>query len=594
MKPFRVIAAHRYVKLSDLTDRQTELSELCERQHLKGYIVLSPEGIDLRVAGEPESIEELLATLKRIPELSDLSPREHTAERSPFRRMAVRVKQELIRLGLKDIDPCKEPTHPLSPRELSAWLDDGKPLTLLDVRNRHEVASGTFANAVSFSLEHFHDLPRAAGSLPQRLRDQPLLVFCTDGLRSRKAAIFLEQQGFAQVCELDGGILRYLQESGSRYFAGACVDIDPRVSSHTEPTVPCARCGTALTISDREHPHYVAGRSCGSCYKPTAEEMAVRLVERKNELRRLTTILPGSVPQDQFRPVNVPADCDGMPLIDVLCRVVTHAPVRFWEDRFRQGLLLDDRDVPCSPDRIVHTGEHFRHRFPDVVEPDVNMDIDLLHEDEAILVVSKPAPLPMHAGGRFHRNTLMFVLDALYAPQKLRPSHRLDANTTGVLVIARTPHAAKKVQTQFARGEVEKRYLVRVNGHPTEDRFECDARISNEASDVGSRFIDQRNGQQAHTIFQVLERFEDATTLIEAQPLTGRTHQIRLHLWHLGFPVRGDSVYLPEGEIGDRQTLEINSLPMCLHAWRLEFKHPLTRERVRFEAPAPSWAGSSG
>jgi RluA family pseudouridine synthase len=184
----------------------------------------------------------------------------------------------------------------------------------------------------------------------------------------------------------------------------------------------------------------------------------------------------------------------------------------------------------------------------------------------------------------------MFVLDALYAPQKLRPSHRLDANTTGVLVIARSPYAAKKVQTQFARAEVDKRYLVQVHGHPVDDEFSCDAPISLQAGEMGSRFIDTENGQLSQTRFRLMRRNSDGTAFLEAQPLTGRTNQIRVHLWHLGFPVLGDSVYLPDHELGDRQTLEIDSPPMCLHAWRLTLKHPLQREYVTFTARPPAWA----
>ena len=302
MKPVRIIATHRYVRLSDLKDRQTELTGLCERLQAKGYIVLSSEGIDLRVAGEPESIELLLGRLQRWPEFADLTPRETAGEVSPFRRMAVRVKKELIRLGCEHIDPANSSTRRLAPRELARWLDERKPLALLDVRTRHEVASGTFVDALSLSVLHFHDLPAAGGQLSERLKQQPLLVFCTDGLRSRKAALLLAQRGFEDVYELDAGIVAYLHQCGSRYFTGRCVDVDPRLSSHVETlTIPCARCGLPLTESDREHSRYVAGESCASCYQPTATEMSARLAQRKDELRRLTATLPGSVPHDQFR-----------------------------------------------------------------------------------------------------------------------------------------------------------------------------------------------------------------------------------------------------------------------------------------------------
>jgi RluA family pseudouridine synthase len=195
----------------------------------------------------------------------------------------------------------------------------------------------------------------------------------------------------------------------------------------------------------------------------------------------------------------------------------------------------------------------------------------------------------MHPGGRYNRNTLQYILNQVYAPQKLRACHRLDANTTGLVVIARTRHFAGQIQPQFARGEVEKVYLVRVQGHPTEDSFACDAPISSEAGALGSREVDEENGDASRTEFHVLSRDADGTALLEARPITGRTNQIRIHLWQLGFPIVGDQVYLPGGKKGDTQTLDVADAPMCLHAQRISFTHPLSKERVTFESEAPAW-----
>jgi UPF0176 protein len=196
----------------------------------------------------------------------------------------------------------------------------------------------------------------------------------------------------------------------------------------------------------------------------------------------------------------------------------------------------------------------------------------------------------MHAGGRFYRNTLRHILCLVYHPQRPYPAHRLDANTTGIVLVTRTQHFAGRLQPQFARGTVEKLYLVRVQGRPPEDVFRCDAPISVESGELGSRIVDEQSGQDARTEFRVLARNPDGTTLLEARPLTGRTNQIRVHLWHLDFPVCGDPVYLLRKKLGDTQTLSVDDLPLCLHSWKISFTHPLTKERVKFSAPPPEWA----
>ena len=131
---------------------------------------------------------------------------------------------------------------------------------------------------------------------------------------------------------------------------------------------------------------------------------------------------------------------------------------------------------------------------------------------------------------------------------------------------------------------------MRVQGQPTEETFSCDAPISAEPRGLGTREVDHDEGLHARTEFRVLRRHADGTTLLEARPLTGRTNQIRVHLWHLGMPVCGDPVYQASWKRGDVQTLDIHAPPLCLHSWRTGFKHPLTGQPVEFSAPPPAWA----
>ena len=251
-------------------------------------------------------------------------------------------------------------------------------------------------------------------------------------------------------------------------------------------------------------------------------------------------------------------------------------------------ILGPDDEVASEGDR-VRAGEEYVRVLPQMVEPDVNGAVRILAQDEALVVIDKPAPLPVHPCGRFNRNTLEYFLRHAWAPEIPRPAHRLDANTTGVVVCTRTRHFARIVQPQFARGEVGKSYLAKVHGHPLENEFEIDAPIGDAPVKLGAREIDEEEGIEALTRVAVVDRCKDGTSLLKITPLTGRTNQIRIHLWQAGHPIVGDPVYLRDMLRGDRQTLAAEDPPMCLHAWRISLSHPISGKRMTYEAPVPEW-----
>ena len=225
-----------------------------------------------------------------------------------------------------------------------------------------------------------------------------------------------------------------------------------------------------------------------------------------------------------------------------------------------------------------------------MTEPDVNGRVEILHEDEALIVLNKPAPLPMHAGGRFYRNTLQHILNAAYHPQKPHPAHRLDANTTGVVLVTRTRHFAGKLQPQFARGEVEKLYLVRVQGQPPEDVFSCDAPISEESGELGSRDVDlESRPGGAHGISRGAKKSRRHG--VAGSAAVDRTHESnpRASLASGFSRVRRFGLSARQ-KIGDTQTLAVGDSPLCLHAWQITFVHPLSKQPMEFTAPPPAWA----
>ncbi|MEO6034049.1 MAG: pseudouridine synthase [Verrucomicrobiota bacterium] len=587
------IAAYKFTPLTDLRMLRSRLLALCKSWELKGSIVIAAEGINLFVAGAPEKIDLLLAELRAIPGLEKFEIKISESDHPPFNRMLVRIKKEIIAFGVEGIDPARQSSTKLSPKTLKQWLDEGRPITLLDTRNNYEVKLGTFENAVLARIDSFREFPDAVRKLPAAMKDQPVVMFCTGGIRCEKAGPFMEREGFKNVFQLEGGILKYFEECGSAHYRGECFVFDQRVGVdpelHETDSTQCFQCQTPLSKDEQLDDRYVPNQSCPYCFKSAVEQMALTIARRRREIQSAFTPLPGTRPYDNFKYINVPEDCDGRTLLETLCRVVVNVPAVKWVEECARGLLLNMKGEALAATQIVRVSERFQHKFPNVTEPDINPCVEILHEDEALIVLNKPAPLPMHAGGRFYRNTLQYLLNQVYHPQKPHPAHRLDANTTGVVLVTRTRHFAGKLQPQFERGQVKKFYLVRVQGQPKEDLFSCDAPISEEAGRLGARMVDAENGLNARTEFRVLARIDDGTTLLEARPLTGRTNQIRIHLWHLGMPVCGDPVYLSGNDFGDTQTLHPSDPPLCLHAWRVAFVHPLTKKPVEFCAPPPEW-----
>ncbi len=588
------ISCYRFAPLGGLKALRAELLESCNVWQLKGTILLSPEGINLFVAGAAESIDRLIARLRAIPGLESLTPKISLSETQPFNRMLVRLKKEIIAFGVDAVRPADHTSPKIAPRELKRWLDEGRPVTLLDTRNDYEVRLGTFKGAIDPDIKTFRSFPEAVRKLPAELKDQPVVMFCTGGIRCEKAGPFMEIEGFREIYQLDGGILKYFEECGGEHYEGDCFVFDQRVGvdpalRETSHAV-CFACLAPLDKADLEDPRYAEGKSCPHCFKSEPERMAERIAAREAALQRVCNPLPGSVPQENRRPIHIPASHDKRRLIDVLVDLFPQIPAAEWEARVEAGRFVNYAGTVRSNDHIVRAGERVLQVFPPEAEPPVATGIRVLYEDEALIVLDKPAPLPMHSGGRYHRNTLQHFMNLACAPLVPRAAHRIDANTTGVVAFATTRHFCKLLQRQFVEGTVKKTYLVRVHGHPQDDIFSCDAPISADPGETGTRRIQEDGGQGALTRFRVIERSDDGSALLEAVPVTGRTNQIRLHLQHLGHPVVGDPTYATEPSA--IQTLDPAAPPLCLHAWKLKLRHPLGGHDMTFEAPAPAWAGA--
>ena len=224
------IAAYKFAALDDLQGRKQFFLELCGTHGLRGTVMLSEEGINLVIAGGRAGIEALLGAVRAIPGFEEIEVKESFSDTQPFDRMRVKIKKEIIAFGVEGIDPREHTSPRITAVELKKWLDEGRSFTLLDTRNNFEVEAGTFDGAVPIDVDNFRDLPQAVEALPEEMRDQPVVTFCTGGIRCEKAAPFLERANFAEVYQLDGGILKYFEEVGGAHYSGDCFVFDQRVA----------------------------------------------------------------------------------------------------------------------------------------------------------------------------------------------------------------------------------------------------------------------------------------------------------------------------------------------------------------------------
>ncbi len=594
---FLNVAAYKFASLGGLEDLRGELRTRCLDLDLKGTILLSPEGINLFLAGVPTSVDDFLDYLTTMPEFLDLEVKRSYSDKLPFRRMLVRLKKEIIPCGAASIRPQDTTSPKLGARELKQWLDEGRDIRLLDVRNNYEFELGTFRGAEQLDLRHFREFGQAIERIPENEKQQPVVMFCTGGIRCEKAGPLMEQAGFEHVYQLDGGILKYFEECGGEHYEGDCFVFDGRVAvdSHLQPTgnLLCFACQAVLTADDVASGKFLFGQYCPRCYQEPRQRRKAEYLQRQQRIRTLADAQPGCQPYDNVRKIHVPGRFAGHTLIDFLSAWLPNVSRGQWLQWLEQELITGTR--VGRPDQVVREGECFIQHMPDTVEPMINPNIELLHEDSGLVVVNKPAPLPCHPSGRFNRNSLVSILAGAYPNEKLRVAHRLDALATGLVVLCRKYQAARYVQPQFAEQQVHKGYLARVQGHPDWQQTTCNAAISAEAQGAAGRRRVTDDGQSATTHFRVVRRFDDQTALLQAIPQTGRTHQIRLHLAHLGHAICGDDLYATDAppSVGGATATESEdavSAELCLHARQLSLIHPEPEQSVTYVAPLPEWA----
>ncbi len=231
------ISAYCFTPLAELPALRERLWQAASTRQLKGTVLLAEEGINLFLAGEPERVRAWLAQLQQDPRFAALTVKESCSDTVPFKRLKVKIKAEIIRMDMPMIQPVQGRAPAISASTLVRWLasgrdDDGRPLLMLDTRNGFEVDVGSFAGAVDWRLNKFSDFPAALAVHRDQLQGHTVVSYCTGGIRCEKAALVMQHMGLPHAVQLEGGILKYFEETGGTApgWRGGCFVFDERVA----------------------------------------------------------------------------------------------------------------------------------------------------------------------------------------------------------------------------------------------------------------------------------------------------------------------------------------------------------------------------
>ncbi len=269
------IAAYKFVTFDDTAEQRPIFLDKCNALSLKGTILLSPEGINLFLAGTRHDIDSFLAWLRSDARFADLEVKESLSDDQPFNKMLVKLKREIITMKHPLIKPELGRAPVVEAHTLKRWLDqghddDGKPVIMMDTRNDFEVDVGTFDNTLDYRITKFSEFPDVVAAHREELKDKTVVTFCTGGIRCEKAAIYMKDVGYDSVYQLEGGILKYFEEVGGAHYTGDCFVFDqrtalnPQLEPSSAPAI-CPNCHSVVSTREQLSPAYVADTSCPHC-----------------------------------------------------------------------------------------------------------------------------------------------------------------------------------------------------------------------------------------------------------------------------------------------------------------------------------------
>lgn len=291
LQPTTVVAAlYQFAPLDDCAALRDALEAHCNAQGIKGTLLLAPEGINGTIAGSRAGIDAVLGWLRADPRLARLEHKESLHDAQPFYRMKVRIKKEIVTLGVPGIDPNLQVGRYVAPKDWNALIQD-PDVVVVDTRNHYECQVGTFQGAIDPETTTFREFPDYVDQHLDPARHKKVAMFCTGGIRCEKATSLMLAKGFEEVFHLQGGILKYLEEvpASESLWEGDCFVFDERVTVG-HGLVPgdyelCRGCRMPVSTEDRQSPDFQPGVCCPRCADQLTEEKAARCAERHRQVK---------------------------------------------------------------------------------------------------------------------------------------------------------------------------------------------------------------------------------------------------------------------------------------------------------------------
>jgi len=285
-----ICALYKFTRLDDFEKIQKPLKKFMELLDVRGTLLLAREGINGTIAGEKTNIEKVLGYLQSDKRLADIDYKYSYSVKPPFKRLKVKLKKEIVTLGISDIDPTHSSGTYVKPSDWNELINDPE-VVLIDTRNNYEYEIGSFKGAINPNTETFREFPSYTKNNLEKYRNKKIAMFCTGGIRCEKSTAYLKSEGFENVYHLQGGILKYLEEveEAESLWEGECFVFDDRVAVKHKLELgkydQCHACRFPITEEDKKHPHYEKGASCPRCYGTKNSSQVSRYREREKQVQ---------------------------------------------------------------------------------------------------------------------------------------------------------------------------------------------------------------------------------------------------------------------------------------------------------------------